>query len=104
MTKTTHPRPRHSAVRHRFAVASRALAALLGGYALVTAFIVAFARALDLSGSDGVNVAALPCFLLYLGAALWAFYAATATRAWIGIGAPAVVFALVAWLLASPAA
>jgi hypothetical protein len=104
MTKATHPRPRHSSVRHRCAVASRALAALLGGYALITAFIVAFARMLDLPGTDAINVAATPCFLLYLGAAMWAFYAATATRAWIGICAPAVVFALLAWLLASPAA
>ncbi|MDF3057047.1 MAG: hypothetical protein K0R17_1262 [Rariglobus sp.] len=104
---SAHPhRSRHaSSVRHRFAVASRALAALVGGYGLATAFTVALGRALELPKEEVVNTAALPAFLLYAGAAVWAFYASNATRAWLGIGLPAAVLALVAWLLrATPAA
>jgi hypothetical protein len=86
-------------VRHRFAVASRALAALVGGYGLATAFTVAFGRALALPKEEIVTTAALPAFLFYAGSAVWAFYASSATRAWLGIGLPAAVFALVAWLL-----
>jgi hypothetical protein len=91
-------------VRHRFAVASRALAALVGGYGLATAFTVALGRALALPKEEIVTTAALPAFLFYAGAAVWAFYASTAARAWLGIGLPAAAFALVAWLLrTSPA-
>lgn len=95
----------HSPVRHRFAVASRALAALVGGYGLATAFTVALGRALALPKEEILNTAALPAFLFYAGAAIWAFYASTAMRAWLGIGLPAAVFTLAAWLLrAAPAA
>lgn len=91
-----HP---HSPVRHRFAVASRALAALVGGYGLATAFTVALGRALELPKEEIVNTAALPAFLWYAGAAVWAFYASTSARAWLGIGLPAAVLTLAAWLL-----
>gem|GEM_PF-163283 len=88
--------------RHPLALASRIVAALLGGYALATAFTVALGRSLSLPGDDAFHTAALPAFLLYLGAAIWAFYAATATRAWLGVAAPTAVFAVLAWWLRAP--
>lgn len=92
-------------MRHRIAVASRALAALVGGYGLATAFTVALGRALSLPKEEILNTAALPAFLLYAGAAVWAFYASSAVRAWLGIGLPAVILSLIAWLLrTAPAA
>jgi hypothetical protein len=94
-----------SSLRHRLAVASRVGAALLGGYGLVVAFAVAFARVVHLPAGEALNTAALPAFLLYPAAAVWAFYASTATRAWLGIGLLAIAFAALAWLLgAAPSA
>lgn len=105
----TAPAHRHgshrSPRRHRLAVASRVFAALLGGYALATATTVALARVISAPRDELLQTAALPSFLVYVAAAVWAFSASTPTRAWLGIALPALVLALLAWLLrTSPAA
>jgi hypothetical protein len=63
----------------------RTAAALLGGYLLTIAFTMATARGLQLAGwprGEALLVAALPAFVVYLLAALRAFCATTAARAW----------------------
>ncbi len=100
------PQPRHppqrralpaSLARYRLAVASRALAAIGGGYALAAAAAAALAQALPSLGmprADAVLTATMLAFVLHAVAALWAFGCASAWRAWGGIAVPALLAAL----------
>lgn len=78
--------------RSRWSVASRALAALAGGYLLAAASTVALAQ--TTAAPAEAYHAALPGFLLHVGAAVWAFAAPSATRAWAGILLPTLACAL----------
>lgn len=78
-------------VRHRFGVAGRALAAIVGGYALAAAFTAAVALAMRASPKEeAIYLATIPSFLLWAGAVVWSFAARTALRAWLGVVLPAV--------------
>lgn len=82
--------------RYRWAVASRALAALAGGYALASATAAGVGLALARSGSSSVDAvlwASMLAFVVHAMAALWAFGCASARRAWLGIGIPAALLA-----------
>lgn len=79
-------------------IVSRIAAAVLGGYALATISGAAIARFLPLSRADAVLTAMLCAFAVHAAAALWAFAARSATRAWIGLSLPAAL-AAAAWLL-----
>ena len=76
---------------YRLAVASRALAAIIGGYALTALATTAFAIFLPLSRSEASMTATLLSFVIYTCAVLWVFATRSATRAWLGIVAPGVV-------------
>lgn len=85
--------------RYRFAVASRALAAVGGGYALACATAAGVGLALARSGSsrvDAVMWATMLAFLAHAIAALWAFGCASAGRAWLGIALPAALLGALA--------
>lgn len=97
------PRPRSSASgRYRLAVASRSLAAIVGGYACAAAFAVALAAALPLSRSEAVLWGTMLSFLIWSLAAIWAFTARSASRAWLGILLPAAVFGAVVLFAPGP--
>jgi hypothetical protein len=66
-------------------VLSRVLAAILGGYVFSYAVTAALARLLPLAPEDALIVATLPAFVFYTLAALWAFAARDAWRAWAGV-------------------
>ncbi|TDF82413.1 DUF3649 domain-containing protein [Pseudomonas sp. H9] len=68
-----------------WAVLSRIVAAVLGGYAFTYAFTAALARLLPLDKVDALVSASLPSFAVYTGAMLWAFACRTAWRAWAGM-------------------
>src|SRR5687768_14687608 len=73
-------------------VASRAAAAILGGYvatALVTALL---ARALPLQRADSTTLAMLLSFFVYAGLVMAVFAAASTRRAWLVVLIPAGVF------------
>lgn len=80
---------------YRLAVASRCLAALLGGYLLASMASVCLSLWLPLSRPEAVLSGMMSAFLFYLGAILWAFAARTAARAWLGILLPAAVLAVI---------
>ncbi|MDU9389845.1 DUF3649 domain-containing protein [Pseudomonas japonica] len=80
---------------YRLAVASRCLAALLGGYLLASMASVCLSLWLPLSRPEAVLSGMMSAFLFYLGAFLWAFAARTAARAWLGILLPAAVLAVI---------
>ena len=76
----------------RLGIVSRALAAIVGGYALAALCILPLAR------SEAVTWGMLASFAVYAGAALWAFAASTAARAWGGLALALAVAALPAAL------
>lgn len=87
-------------VRHRVSVASRTLAATLGGYALTSALttllLALFMSAPDVQG----RIAALkPGFLIYLLILLWVFHARSATRAWAWLAAWTGVASALCWVV-----
>ena len=76
---------------YRWSVASRALAATVGGYALAALLSAMLAlllpRISDASRADAVLIATLLSFVIYTVVALWVFCAPTALRAWLWLAA-----------------
>jgi hypothetical protein len=80
------------------AVTSRSLAAIVGGYACAAAFAAVLAVALPLPRSEAVLWGTMLSFLVWSLAAIWAFAARSASRAWLGILLPAAAFGAVVQL------
>lgn len=74
----------------RSSVASRVLAAGLGGYFLANAAAALGSAVIPVTPVEAVTWMTVAAFLIYLVAILWAFAARSALRAWIGIGGPAL--------------
>jgi hypothetical protein len=77
----------------RVAVASRVLAAALGGYLVAALFSVCLAQWLPFTRAESVVLAMTVSFLGWLLVALWCFACRRAWQAWLGVFAPAAVFA-----------
>ena len=75
-------------MRYRLAVASRALAAILGGYGLASAA----AAWLPMQRADAVVTAQMSAFVVYTCGVIWVFATRNAWRAWAGILLPAALF------------
>lgn len=86
------------AARHRWVVASRALAAILGGYGLAALSAAALAVFLPLSRADATLTGTMLSFLVYACAVVWVFAARTATRAWLGLLLPSAALGMALWL------
>ncbi|WP_050479166.1 DUF3649 domain-containing protein [Herbaspirillum rhizosphaerae] len=89
------------ALRYRFAVASRAVAAIAGGYALAATAAALLAVALPMAPAEAVIAATLTSFIVFCCAVLWVFAARTAWRAWAGIVLPGALLGL-ALLMMTP--
>ena len=87
---------------YRVAVASRAIAGILGGYglaALATGCVsLALARWTDMARAEAVVTASLLSFLWYALAVIWVFAVRSATRAWVGLLMAAAVRMPAAWV------
>ncbi|QMV75083.1 iron transporter [Comamonas piscis] len=87
--------------RYRLAVASRVLAALLGGYAVAALISAALTVLLLQTGMatrpQAVVWTSLLSFALYAAAAIWVFATRSATRAWTVLCAVAAPCALLLW-------
>lgn len=87
--------------RDRWAVASRVLAASVGGYAaaalLSSALALGMVRWGGVSRADAVLWTSLGSFALYTAVAVAVFAARSATRAWWGLCAVALPCALLLW-------
>lgn len=79
-------------------VASRALAAAVGGYALAALSAAVLAVFLPLSRADATLTGTMLSFLVYACAVVWVFAARTAGRAWLGLLLPSAVLGLAVWL------
>ncbi len=79
-------------------IAARTGAAIVGAYLLASA--VAAATAVFMPGSrlDAALAGTMLGLVVFAVAALWAFVARSALRAWIGMVAPAAVLGLAVWL------
>ncbi|NPD16987.1 DUF3649 domain-containing protein [Xinfangfangia sp. D13-10-4-6] len=86
-------------LRYRLMVASRSAAAILGGYLLANLFVLAFRRLVPIEPRDASQLALMLSFIVFAIAAIWAFAARDAWRAWAGILLPAAIFALIWWLM-----
>ncbi|GLC93106.1 hypothetical protein Tamer19_25140 [Cupriavidus sp. TA19] len=75
--------------RYRAGVASRAVAAIAGGYALAALSTAALAVSLPLPRPEAVTAATLLSFAVYAAAAVWVFAVRNAWRAWAGLALPA---------------
>ncbi len=102
---TAAPLPRRSpssSLRYRLGVASRAFIALAGGYTVMSLLATAITLLLrSAPREEAIAIGNAPAFLAFAGCIIWAFVAATATRAWLGIGVPGAVLALLVWRLRS---
>ena len=88
------------AAAYRWSVASRCVAAALGGYALVSLLHVAFMAVLPIAFYKSLLFASQTGYLYWTGAIIWCFAARSATRAWLGLALVALPLALLdAWYL-----
>eukprot|EP01034_Spumella_vulgaris_P007496 gene7496-9551_t len=81
-------------LRYRLGIASRALAAIVGGYALSA--LVATACAIWYPGTraEGAIFGMLASFVIYTLAVMWVFAVRTAWRAWLGLLLPSIPLGL----------
>lgn len=88
--------------RYRWAVASRSLAALAGGYGLAAAWAACMSLWLQKTGMarvDAVTTATMLSFVVQVCAAVWVFAVASMRRAWLGLLIPGALLCAGAWWL-----
>ncbi|MFH0132807.1 DUF3649 domain-containing protein [Variovorax sp. VaC1] len=92
-----------ASVRYRLSVASRAIAAIAGGYgvAALSAAVLALClpAAFGMARSEAAMTGTLASFLVFALAVLWVFAARTAWRAWSGLAIAAAPLGLLLLLL-----
>lgn len=106
MTNDAAPIRRHrwlsrgsEGLRYRLAVASRALAAIGGGYTVAALSAAVLALWLPLERVEAALAGTLASFVIHVCAVMWVFAARSASRAWLGLAVPAAVLGVL--LLAS---
>ncbi|HEX7865999.1 MAG TPA: DUF3649 domain-containing protein [Variovorax sp.] len=76
-------------VRHRLGVASRAVAAIAGGYGIAalsaTVLALCLPAAFGMARSEAAMTGTLASFIVFALAVMWVFAARTALRAWFGL-------------------
>ena len=82
------------------AAASRALAAIVGGYALASAWIVLLPACLPLARAEAVLLASLSGFAVHAGVAVWCYAVADLWRVWRGLVLATASLAVAGLLLA----
>lgn len=86
----------------RWRLASRCMAAALGGYALASTLpvaLVALVAPATLARADAALVALQLSFVVYTGAVVWAFAARSAALTWAGLALAALLSQGLAWTL-----
>lgn len=84
----------------RISLVFRIAATVLGGYALAAAASIWLSYVVPMARAEATLTGLLISFALFAAAVVWAFAARTARRAWIGLLAPTVLFAGLAWIAA----
>lgn len=84
-------RPAPPVLQYRLRIASRAAAAIFGGYALGASTATVLAAVLPLPRVDAVLLTTMLAFIVHAVAAMWAFRCTSITRLWMGLLAPSAV-------------
>lgn len=94
------PRLRLSAAAiYRLGVASRSVAAIVGGYVLAALATMLLSVSLPMARSEAVMTATLLSFAIYTCVVMWVFATGSALRAWLGLLIPAaLIAAILHWL------
>lgn len=85
--------------RYRWEVASRVVAAAIGGYALASALTVLLALIWPLPQAQAVLASTMLGFVWYTVAVIWVFTTRSHVRAWVGMVLPTVLIAMLCWWL-----
>jgi len=85
--------------RYRWMVASRILAAAVGGYALTSAATVLVSLLWPMPQAQAVGATTMLSFILYAIIIIWVFAAKNLRRIWATIVTSTVVCSALAWLL-----
>lgn len=91
-----------SLARNRLSIASRALAAIAGGYAFTSLLAIAVSLLLPLVGVPPASAllgATMASFLVWTAVVMAVFHARSATRAWAWLLGAAAPMGLVVWRL-----
>ncbi|SNR79928.1 Protein of unknown function [Methylobacillus rhizosphaerae] len=88
-----------SITRDRLAVASRILAAVVGGYALTAAIAILLALVWPIPKAEAVLASTMLSFVIYAAVVIWVFATRSAARAWVGLLVPLAVVGLLCWWL-----
>ena len=90
--------PRSASSTRRLSIASRAIAAIFGGYALSALVASAFARWLPMARVEAVMTGMLSSFAIYATVVICAFAMRSATRVWLWLAAIGLTLAgALAW-------
>ncbi|MFV0278248.1 MAG: DUF3649 domain-containing protein [Parahaliea sp.] len=85
--------------RYRWMVASRVLAAVVGGYALSSAATVLLALIWPLPQAEAVLASTTLSFALYAGVLVWIFAAERLRTIWLGLVITLAICIALSWLL-----
>lgn len=88
-----------STATYRWQVASRVLAAAVGGYVLASVCTVLLALWWPIPRAQAVLASTMLSFVWYTLAVIWTFSARSATRAWVGLVLAIVLLGLPCWWL-----
>ena len=80
---------------YRLGVASRSVAAIVGGYVLAALVTMLLSVSLPMTRSEAVMTATLLSFAIYTCAVMWVFATRSALRAWLGLAITAAVIAAI---------
>ena len=86
-------------VRYRWSVASRVLAAVVGGYAFTSATTVLLALVWPLPQAEAVLASTMLSFALYTGVLVWIFAVKRLRTVWLGLVIATAVCTGLSWLL-----
>ena len=78
-------------LRYRLGVASRAVAAIFGGYAVSGMSSAVLALYMPTSRAEAALTGTMVAYVVYPCAVMWVFAARSAARAWLGLAVPAAV-------------
>jgi hypothetical protein len=82
-------------LRYRLGVASRAVAAIVGGYTLSALAATVMALYLPASPGEATLTGMLASFVIYAGAVMWVFAVRSAAKAWAGLALPCALLGAV---------
>ena len=91
------PRKPGPGAMYRLGVASRAIAAIFGGYVLAALGTALMSLVLPMDRVDAVVSATMLSFTVYTCAVVWVFAARSAARAWFGLAVPGAAMAALTW-------